>query len=259
MVIIVMKTRNSLISADWIPDSISFDEQCDCEYELKERKPLPIKKALVVSVIAISLGIVINGVSNINRTEIHSAIEIEDSHWSDFDCTKVNSYFDVLSSGTNYKMLEPMTADSSIVYSTVQDNEEKMQNLYDEYYGLAQGIQKFGGLITVNRIDGVSDNKVSLSINYISEADIVEYFNENANDLCRYFTSHGVSKENLVRELFNLMDTYQMSTSEKDIELAVEKIDGVYTITDDSVLNDLLTTSYNQAISEMTKQINMHR
>lgn len=51
-----------MISDDWIPDSISFDEQCDCEYVLKERKPLPIKKALVVSVIAISLGIIINGV-----------------------------------------------------------------------------------------------------------------------------------------------------------------------------------------------------
>ena len=194
-----------------------------------------------------------------NRTEIHNAVEIENSNWSDFDCTKVNSYFDVLSSGTNYKMLEPMTANSSTVYSTVQDNEEKMQNLYDEYYGLAQGIQKFGGLITVNRIDGVSDNKVSLSINYISEADIIEYFNENANDLCRYFTSHEVSKENLVRELFNLMDTYQMSTSEKDIELTVEKVNGVWTISDDSVLNDLLTASYNQSINEMKKQISMHR
>lgn len=254
-----MKTRNSLISADWIPDSISFDEQCDCEYELKEHKPLPIKKALVVSVIAISLGIVITGVSNINRSEIHSAVEIEDSHWSNFDSTMINSYFDVLSSGTNYKMLEPMTADSSIVYSTVQDNEEKMQNLYDEYYGLAQGIQKFGGLITVNRIDGVSDNKVSLSINYVSEADITEYFNENANDLCRYFTSHEVSKENLVRELFNLMDTYQMSTSEKNIELAVEKIDGVYTIVDDSTILDLISDAYNQSLQEMTKQLSMHR
>ena len=171
----------------------------------------------------------------------------------------INSYFDVLSSGTNYKMLEPMTADSSIVYSTVQVNEEKMQNLYDEYYGLAQGIQKFGGLIIVNHIDGVSDNKVSLSINYISEADIVEYFNENANDLCRYFTSHDVSKENLVRELFNLMDTYQMSTSEKDIELAVEKIDGVYTIVDDSTILDLISDAYNQSLQEMTKQLSMHR
>lgn len=254
-----MEIRKVLTSDDSLVDNFSFDEQCNCEYELKERKPLPIKKALVVSVIAISLGIVINGVSNMNRTEIHSAVEIENSNWSNFDSTMINSYFDVLSSGTNYKMLVPMTADSSIVYSTVQDNEEKMQNLYDEYYGLAQGIQKFGGLVTVNHIDGVSDNKVSLSINYVSEADIIEYFNENANDLCRYFTSHDVSKENLVRELFNLMDTYQISTSEKDIELAVEKIDGVWTISDDSVLNDLLTASYNQAINEMKKQISMHR
>lgn len=254
-----MKTRNIGISPDWIPDELSFDEQCDCEYELKEKKPLPIKKALLISVMAISLGIVINGVSNANRTETYNAVAIEDSHWSDFDSTKINSYFDVLSSGTNYKMLEAMSVGSSTIFSTIQDNEGKMQNLYDEYYGAAQGIQKFGGLISVNHINGVSDNKVSLSINYVSEADLVEYFNENANDLCRFFTSHELSKENLVRELFILMDTYQISTSEKTIELAVEKVDGVWTIADDSALNDLLITTYNQAIQQMTKQISMHK
>ena len=85
MVIIFMEIRKVLTSDDSLVDNFSFDEQCDCEYVLKERKPLPIKKALVVSVIAISLGIVITGVSNINRSEIHSAVEIENSNWSNFD------------------------------------------------------------------------------------------------------------------------------------------------------------------------------
>lgn len=255
-----MKVRNIPISEDFYKGDIAFDEECFCDFERNERKSFPIKKALVSAVMAISIGMIINGVSSVaEQPEIHQAIEIEDSKWSEFDTSKVSSYFNILSSGTEYKMLEAMCSDGSKIYSTIQNSEVNMQHLYDENYGIAQGLQKFGSYMSINCINGVSDNTISLSVNYVSEADVIEFFNANSNDLCRFFTSHEVSEESLVRELFNLLDTYEISTSDTTIELQVEKVDGVYTIADDSTIYELLIDSYNDSIEEMTKQLSMHR
>ena len=156
-------------------------------------------------------------------------------------------------------MLDAMCTGNSKVYSTIKDNEAKMVNLYDKFYGIAQAYQKFGSYMSISHINGVCDNKVSLTICCITDDDITEFFNLYANDLNRYFTSHELSEENVVRELFNLLNAYEISTSEISIELPVEKVDGIYTIADDKEIVRLLRGTYMSSINSIVRQINMHR
>lgn len=253
-----MKIKNNITGENYQEDMFDFTEY-ETDFEESTNKPSSIKKALAVTVMALSIGIILGGLHHQQEApEIHQAVKIEDSIWSDFDTSKVSSYFTALSYGSEYQLLEALCSDSSTVYSTVKNNEAKMKYSYDKYYSIAQGIQRFGKCISISHINGVSNNKVSLVINYVSDDDLTEFFNERSNDLCRYFTSHDLSKENLVWELFNLIDKYEVSTTELTIELPVEKVDDLYTISDDSEVCNLLVHTYEKAIDEMVKQLSIH-
>lgn len=253
--------RNNPIRDDSYKESMEFEEVFyEGIEEYVEDDRYHFKKPLVIAVMLMSIGLITSGVSNIPKEpEVYNAIEVEQSKWSDFNSSMVDSYFNILSSGSEYKMLDAMCSDGSKVYFTIKDNEAKMQYLYDKHYGIAQAYQKFGSYISISHINGVSDNKVSLTIRCITDDDITEFFNLYANDLNRYFTSHELSEGNVVRELFNLMSVYEISTSEVSIELPVKKIGGVWTIANDSEIARLLQRAYMASVNNMVRQISMHK
>ena len=256
-----MKMKNNLTKFDDISDDLDIDVS-DFEgiEENLDTKELNLKKPLIAVVLTLSIGLIAAGVSNIPKEpEVYNAIEVEQSKWSDFDSTKIDSYFNILSYGREYKMLDAMCTENSKVYSEIKSNEAKMVNLYDKFYGIAQAYQKFGSYMSISHINGVCDNKVSLTICCITDDDITEFFNLYANDLNRYFTSHELSEENVVRELFNLLNAYEISTSEVSIELPVKKIDGVWIIANDSEIARLLQRAYMASVNSMVRQLNMHR
>lgn len=256
-----MKRRNNPIRDDSYQESMEFEEvSYEGIEEYVEDDRYHFKKPLVVAVMAISIGLIASGVSNIPKEpEVYNAIEVEQSKWSDFDSTKIDSYFNILSSGSEYKMLDAMCTENSKVYSKIKSSEAKMVNLYDKFYGIAQAYQKFGSYMSISRINGVCDNKVSLTICCVTDDDITEFFNLYANDLNRYFTSHELSEENIVRELFNLLSSYEITTSEVSIELPVKKVDGVWIIANDSEIARLLQRAYMASVNDMVRQLNMHR
>ena len=257
----LMKLRNSQIKEDSYQDSVEIStiEHDGVEEEFASNQ-FPIKSSVMSAVMMISIGLIIGGVSSIQKEpEVYNTGKAEQSKWSDFDTTKINRYFNILSSGSEYKMLNAMCSDGSKVYSTIKSNEEEMQHLYDKYYGITQAYQKFGSYMRISHINGVFNNKVCLSIRCVLYDDITEFFNLYARYLNRFFTSHELSVENVVRELFYLLDTYKISTSEIAIELPVKEVDGLYTISDDSEVVRLIRRTYMVSINIMVRQINMHR
>lgn len=220
-------------------------------------------KQVAFLVMTISLSLVSLGVHQVrNRpVSVENAIVIEDSHWSEIaDASRIESYFTSLSYGSQYDFLDAMSSSGeSSVNKAVKDCLNASDHLYDESYGRAYIMQKFGSFISLNEVIGKQGYKIKVSINYTSDEDIRNFFFNNSDFVCRFFTNHEVSQENIVREILNLLDSYEIDTSELILELPVEESDGVLAIADDSQLLDLLNNSYNQSVNELITQIKLHR
>lgn len=256
-----MKIKEKIEQTEFYKEEVTFNNHLLFEdNEFISKEGISIKKLFIAPIILlVSISLITLGVKNYyNKPEVHNAIEAEGNKWSQFEDSMIEDYFNILSTGEEYKLLDIVCSNESNVYLAIESSINNINHLYDEYDGLARGIQKFGSFISVNNINGVCNSMVSISINYVSEADLTEFFNAYSNDLCRYFTVYELSSENLIKELFNLLNSYEITTSEITVELPVEIKNGKFAISDDTIILELMKRSYNTSISEMIKQIKIH-
>lgn len=220
-------------------------------------------KKHIFAVVLLSMGLIYFGVNNIRSTpvEVENAIMIEDSNWSEIaNTSRIESYFTSLSYGGQYDFLDAMSSNGvSAVHNSVKSNLNSSQHVYDEGYGKAYIMQKIGSFVKLNKVIGKQGDKIRVSVNCPSEADIMEFYYENSNILCRFFTNHDPTQENIVMEILNLYDSYEISTSERIFELPVKESDGVLCIEDDTEILKYLEVSYYQSMNQVIEQIKMHR
>ena len=170
----------------------------------------------------------------------------------------ISSYFGVLNIGSNYDLLNSFCSDSSNFYDTEKHHRSEMKFAYDINDCYARVLRCFGKYISMSKIVDIriKNNKyyVYTSINYPDNTSLTEYFYVYSNDMTKFFNTNEITQQNIIRYIVQLADTYGLPTSSSEICIEVKRTSSnEYKITNDSIITDQITDSYNYAVSQAIK------
>lgn len=170
----------------------------------------------------------------------------------------ISSYFNILKSGSSYDVLNNFCMTSSTFCSTEELFRDKMEYAYDKNDCYSRVLKCFGGYFSVSRINEILYKDdiyyAYVSLNFPDNDTLTEYFYIYANDMTKYFTSNDITEQNIVKYIVKLADTYGIPTS--SVEVCVEMCkdgNGEFVFMDDSFVTNRCTSSYNYAISQVTR------
>lgn len=167
----------------------------------------------------------------------------------------IHSYFNVLENESSYTILNSFCANGSDFARSIEENRNKMVTSYDEYDSYVRGMSKLGAANGVSSLNDIIEKDGTYYVYMtLSTPDVVSYFYTYSEDLAQYFTTKGVTQENLMSHAYKLMDTYEFPTEDRNVVLEmVQSSDGSFMLVNDGAILEMVEISYDTAVNEVVR------
>lgn len=170
----------------------------------------------------------------------------------------ITGYFTQLQSGNDVHYLNDYCVSESSYTKTYLDAINNMQTAYDTYDCYARIIRNLGKYSKSGKINDIvkKDDKyyVYINISIPSDSDVSNFVYENQYNMTKHFNSNNVTATELLHYILTLLEDNSIDKTSQEYCIVLSNQNGKILIEDDSVIDERITTVYNDII-EQTKII----
>lgn len=172
----------------------------------------------------------------------------------------LNTYSSIMHSNINLDALNSCCKnEESMFYKNYATLRDKIEFSYDENDSKLRAIMLFANTYNIVRVNQViySDGKYYCyaTVTRPTEKDIQDYVYLYNYNIIKYFTSHDIDAENVLKFLADNIADNPIPNSVEEVCFEFEKEDDVLVMTNDGLIYDTCELSYQSAINKIVKAI----